>query len=333
MSKDFRARRDVDNLKVVCGRCQEHMRLADLQKHEKECRLSVESPVSRSYEGARPYDCDLVGSTMRTPKLFFAEYVQAVLKQVHPGLHLSFAAFLVMDDLLWDTLCRIVDNLHADDAGTTTTFAEVAVKTSALADIRIVGDRGGGRVLCLSAYPAVSADSVAGLTCWVDRSELPAGLRGALAEWDSLTPPKKTAGFKKWLKAARKQTMGWYPGPVSTTSLQAAMSTVLNDEVNKHAIAEGNKAVTKFKSSGKHLSSKSGRKSGRDAGLQFSVGRVGALFVERTGHNVDILSAVYLTAVLEYVAAEVLELSGNAAKELKTQLYHPPPYNACHSER
>ena len=54
------------------------------------------------------------------------------------------------------------------------------------------------------------------------------------------------------------------------------------------------------------------------AGLQFPVGRV-ARFL-KTGKYADRVGAgapVYLAAVLEYLAAEVLELAGNAAKDSK----------------
>ena len=54
------------------------------------------------------------------------------------------------------------------------------------------------------------------------------------------------------------------------------------------------------------------------AGLQFPVGRIARYlkqgkFAERVGAG----APVYLAAVLEYLAAEVLELAGNAAKENK----------------
>ena len=54
------------------------------------------------------------------------------------------------------------------------------------------------------------------------------------------------------------------------------------------------------------------------AGLQFPVGRI-ARFL-RKGRHADRVGAgapVYLAAVLEYLAAEVLELAGNAAKDNK----------------
>ncbi len=67
----------------------------------------------------------------------------------------------------------------------------------------------------------------------------------------------------------------------------------------------------------KTTSSKAVSKSSR-AGLQFPVGRVGRLlrhahYTERVGAG----APVYLAAVLEYLAAEVLELAGNAAKDNK----------------
>ncbi|EGG06788.1 uncharacterized protein MELLADRAFT_31022, partial [Melampsora larici-populina 98AG31] len=54
------------------------------------------------------------------------------------------------------------------------------------------------------------------------------------------------------------------------------------------------------------------------AGLQFPVGRIHRLL--RKGHYAQRVGAgapVYLAAVLEYLAAEILELAGNAARDNK----------------
>ncbi|GLJ06802.1 hypothetical protein SUGI_0048670 [Cryptomeria japonica] len=54
------------------------------------------------------------------------------------------------------------------------------------------------------------------------------------------------------------------------------------------------------------------------AGLQFPVGRIGRYLRKgRYAKRVGTGAPVYLAAVLEYLAAEVLELAGNAARDNK----------------
>ncbi|TEB20852.1 histone-fold-containing protein [Coprinellus micaceus] len=61
------------------------------------------------------------------------------------------------------------------------------------------------------------------------------------------------------------------------------------------------------------------------AGLQFPVGRIHRYLKNRTQHNVRIgaKAAVYTSAILEYLTAEVLELAGNAAKDLRVKRVTP----------
>lgn len=115
---------------------------------------------------------------------------------------------------------------------------------------------------------------------------------------------------------------------ITSREIQTATRLVLGGELAKHGVSEGVKAVTKFRYSGddgcddapvrRRNTSQSAR-----AGLQFPVGRVKRMLKERTKNRIGATAPVYLAAVLEYLVAEVLELGGNACKDLRLKRITP----------
>ncbi|ADV24612.1 histone H2A.Z [Cryptococcus gattii Ru294] len=61
------------------------------------------------------------------------------------------------------------------------------------------------------------------------------------------------------------------------------------------------------------------------AGLQFPVGRIHRFLRNKNANNVRIgaKAAVYVASIMEYLTAEVLELAGNAAKDLRVKRITP----------
>lgn len=107
---------------------------------------------------------------------------------------------------------------------------------------------------------------------------------------------------------------------LSTRDLNFAAQLVIKGELGKHARSEATKALTKFNSS-----AKDGNKA-KKAGLLFPPSRGEAMLRAHCSARVGKHAGISLAAMLEYLAAEMFELAGNAAKSdgfKKQELLNP----------
>lgn len=132
---------------------------------------------------------------------------------------------------------------------------------------------------------------------------------------------------KKISKMARKECQRNNVVTVSSAHVRSAVRKILAGELGKHAIAEGTKALTKYVSFDdyKGKGDKTRKTRQRSCGLTFSVSRC-EHYLRDFGASLLRVSAgapVFLTAVIEYLCAELVELSGNLSRDNKRVLIKP----------
>lgn len=102
---------------------------------------------------------------------------------------------------------------------------------------------------------------------------------------------------------------------MTAREIQTGVRFSLPGELAKHAVSEGTKAVTKFCSSPAPKNNGKVQSKSAKAGLVFPVGKIHTLMKTKYPGRIAQGAPIYLAAVMEYMVAEVLELSGNAARD------------------
>ena len=134
-------------------------------------------------------------------------------------------------------------------------------------------------------------------------------------------------------KASDKKTVG-------TREVEAAVKLVLGcrgrtgTELCKHAVSEGTKAVLQFDDSNAGSKNKPASTTKR-AGLKFPPSRFSNDKSALRQHSLRVSpkAGVYMAGVIEYLVAEILELSGNVASDTKVVRITPHHINmAIHGD-
>ena len=103
---------------------------------------------------------------------------------------------------------------------------------------------------------------------------------------------------------------------IDTKSIEAAVPMVVRGELSKHAVSTGKRHVSRYteytqrrsgdRSESKRLESK--------CGLTFPISRTKRAIRNYTKNRLSTNASIFLTAVLEYISAEISELSGNVTR-------------------
>ena len=113
---------------------------------------------------------------------------------------------------------------------------------------------------------------------------------------------------------------------ITPEDIQNSLRNVFgNTELVHHTISEGTKAVRKFDFYKQENKSKSQRmNTKKESGLIFQISKINKFFKENN-LNAKKEAQIYLAAVLEYLTAEITQLSGNACGNSNVYRLPPPP--------
>eukprot|EP00618_Florenciella_parvula_P012620 CAMPEP_0119473198 /NCGR_PEP_ID=MMETSP1344-20130328/4943_1 /TAXON_ID=236787 /ORGANISM="Florenciella parvula, Strain CCMP2471" /LENGTH=821 /DNA_ID=CAMNT_0007506259 /DNA_START=106 /DNA_END=2572 /DNA_ORIENTATION=+ len=258
-------------------------------------------------------------------ELDWAPCIVKFQQRYHPDANLTPAALLVMDDIISDTLSRILTTAKSLAGGLS--YADcphevwshhlprgtVEVDTPVVLDERTLS----GNAQVLLGFFGDSKE-------WVWENDMLQNTKfvAKVNAWRALSPAAKKGIALQYARdnessdySAEKDACGQ---EIHCRALISSVRRCMPGRLGKHAVCEGRKAVETLHST--HPSTQwepidSGCPISRASGLDIPVELVGSISSLLTGCPVSQIPASFLGGALEYIAYEILELSNNAARD------------------
>eukprot|EP00802_Teleaulax_amphioxeia_P002865 Tamp_02868.p1 GENE.Tamp_02868~~Tamp_02868.p1 ORF type:complete len:917 (-),score=169.94 Tamp_02868:396-3146(-) len=276
---------------------------------------------------------------------FVGVAIGKVLKRVHPDTNITMQGKKTVEDMLAYVLDAVAKVAGHSCRAVTTRFCHVP--TGSYLDPEYAkADCNAVTVLQTRTVPSdqvllarLSEGEFAGQAWWESRGEVVrVGLGGAVAQHEAKDPSERGNALLEHLKRAQEQ-----PGEDTARAIVMAVRQVFPGELAKHAVSEATKALTKYRDAGVALPRFDAASGGLEyggntagvvgdsidsaAGLQFPVLGVAHMMSVCAGRPPSTAAAVCMSAVLEYMCAELLELAGNTARDNRSEWIVPRHLN------